>query len=190
MNNIQYEKSKIRALIRQKTLQSTSEQKEDESKRICKIILESSEWKDAKTILLFGPLKDEPDISSLLSISLAYKKKLFLPQFNPLLQTYQIAPVYCLKNDLLAGKYGILEPNTKSTEIKSIDMIFVPGLGFGLDGSRLGRGKGFYDRLLPLLSGTIYGVCWSWAIFHSVPSETHDFQVNILINPHTGYQYV
>ena len=78
MNNIQYEKSKIRALIRQKTLQSTSEQKEDESKRICKIILESSEWKDAKTILLFVPLKDEPDISSLLSISLAYKKKLFL----------------------------------------------------------------------------------------------------------------
>jgi 5-formyltetrahydrofolate cyclo-ligase len=47
---------------------------------------------------------------------------------------------------------GVHEPTKEHVEIapNSIDCIVVPGLAFGLNGERIGRGKGYYDRLLAL----------------------------------------
>jgi 5-formyltetrahydrofolate cyclo-ligase len=59
----------------------------------------------------------------------------------------------------------------------------VPGLGFGRDGTRLGRGKGHYDRFLPGLSSTAFlcGVCFRCQVSDALPVESHDVPMDALL---------
>ena len=55
--------------------------------------------------------------------------------------------------------------------------IIAPGLAFDHLGRRLGRGGGYYDRVLsdPRLSqATRIGVCWSMQILADIPVDAHD----------------
>ena len=81
---------------------------------------------------------------------------------------------------------GILEPDPSKhvkIETKKIDFIIVPGIGFSPDGTRLGRGGGYYDRYLETtLEQTLkIGVAFSLQIIDEIPSQTHDIPVNRLI---------
>ena len=58
--------------------------------------------------------------------------------------------------------------------------MLVPGLAFARDGARLGRGGGFYDRLLagPQLRARRVGVCFEVQIVEAMPLEEHDQRVD------------
>ncbi len=60
-------------------------------------------------------------------------------------------------------------------------LILVPGLAFGENGSRLGRGKGFYDKYLENFSGLKIGVCFSEQIFEELPMEPNDVFVDYIV---------
>ena len=63
--------------------------------------------------------------------------------------------------------------------INSGDLLFVPALAVDLDGNRLGRGKGYFDRELENLSGVvIYAVVFDSEVLASVPVEPHDKRVD------------
>jgi phosphomannomutase len=57
-----------------------------------------------------------------------------------------------------------------------IDVVLVPGLAFDRSGTRLGRGGGHYDRLLPQLRDDVVlvGVAPEAAIVDDLPLEPHD----------------
>jgi 5-formyltetrahydrofolate cyclo-ligase len=57
------------------------------------------------------------------------------------------------EHDLVPGPFGIPEPKPGSLEMgpEQIDWALIPGIAFDAHGFRLGRGAGYYDRLLPLL---------------------------------------
>jgi 5-formyltetrahydrofolate cyclo-ligase len=59
----------------------------------------------------------------------------------------------------------------------------VPGVAFDLHGRRLGRGKGFYDRLLADVRGKTCGVAFDEQIVREVPVEPHDSDVNCILTP-------
>ena len=76
-------------------------------------------------------------------------------------------------NDLQEGNFGIKEPiSNKSWE--RIDLAFIPGCGFGEDGSRLGYGKGYYDRYFQDSETMLVGVSWDNCVCDSIPQEKHD----------------
>jgi 5-formyltetrahydrofolate cyclo-ligase len=56
-------------------------------------------------------------------------------------------------------------------------------VAFDLHGRRLGRGKGFYDRLLARTRGTKCGVAFDEQIVAKITVEPHDAQVNCLLTP-------
>ena len=61
-------------------------------------------------------------------------------------------------------------------------MIICPGLAFGMDGSRLGRGRGYYDRALDSFKGIKLGVALNQQIKASVPHAPHDARMNYLVS--------
>ena len=87
-------------------------------------------------------------------------------------------------SELRTGKYGIPEPTeTAETVLPSeLSLIVVPGLAFGRDFSRLGRGAGYYDRFLENAENAIkIALCREMNLYETVPCEEHDEKVDIII---------
>lgn len=89
------------------------------------------------------------------------------------------------EGDLMAGAYGILEPRVglERVDVSRIDVFLCPGLGFDLQGGRIGRGRGFYDRVLGRARpGAVkLGVCFGHQIVDEVEMEPHDVRMDGVI---------
>jgi 5-formyltetrahydrofolate cyclo-ligase len=83
----------------------------------------------------------------------------------------------------ISGIYGIAEPTGEIfTDYAAIDFIVVPGVAFDAKGNRLGRGKGYYDRLLPRIpSAYKAGICFPFQLVEEVPAESFDIRMDIII---------
>jgi 5-formyltetrahydrofolate cyclo-ligase len=68
-----------------------------------------------------------------------------------------------------------------AAKIVEPEVIICPGLAFGLNGSRLGRGKGFYDRYLQNYSSRKVGVCFSSLLYAQVPEEDNDIKMDYIV---------
>jgi 5-formyltetrahydrofolate cyclo-ligase len=142
-------------------------------------------WKQARGILLYVARPDELDLWPLLVEVLAEGRLVALPRFVPATQDYSVAAVREPVRDLVAGAFGIPEPAPHCPAVprNQLDLALVPGIVFDQDGRRLGRGKGFYDRLLPSVSGTLCGVALDWQVLPSIPAEPHDQTLNCILTP-------
>ena len=83
------------------------------------------------------------------------------------------------------GYRGIMEPCPDARDIDplEIDFAIIPGVAFDAEGHRLGRGKGFYDRLLPRLRCPKAGVAFNCQMFSDIPVESHDRSVDMVFHP-------
>jgi 5-formyltetrahydrofolate cyclo-ligase len=152
---------------------------------ICRRVVEQDFWKQAKTVLLFAPLPDEVHIWPLLETALTEGKILTLPRFDPLKKNYAAAQVADLQRDLVAANFGIREPAAHCGEISltAIDLALVPGVGFDARGNRLGRGRGFYDRLLADVGGIKCGLALDEQIVEIITIEEQDVRMDVVLTP-------
>ena len=76
-----------------------------------------------------------------------------------------------------------MEPTDDGTVIPDddIDMIVVPGIAFDRNRNRLGRGKGYYDRLLSDLKASAVGLCFDFQLKDQIPVEPFDKKVDLVI---------
>jgi 5-formyltetrahydrofolate cyclo-ligase len=148
-------------------------------------------WRDAQTVLFFAPLPAEPDIWPLFAQALGEGKRVALPRYVAAGDTYEACLVSDAQRDLRAGRFGLLEPVTAcpSLDLKQLDLTLVPGVAFALNGNRLGRGKGYYDRLLEKIPGCKCGVAFDWQLTVDIPTEGHDVRLNCILTP-TRWQAV
>jgi 5-formyltetrahydrofolate cyclo-ligase len=87
--------------------------------------------------------------------------------------------------ELVSGSFGILESSAPHSEIPTtlIDAFLCPGLAFDHRGGRLGRGRGFYDRVLERArpDALKVGVCFPFQIVPDTFSEPHDIRMDEVI---------
>lgn len=142
-------------------------------------------WKTASCVLLFAPLPDEPDLWPLLAEAITAGKTMALPAFVPGTNTYTVRQIIDPTRDLTAGKFGIHEPSPTCPELplNRLDLALVPGVAFDRRGGRLGRGKGFYDRLLSAVNGRKCGVAFDEQIVDAVPVGPMDVRLNCILTP-------
>lgn len=90
---------------------------------------------------------------------------------------------------LETSAYGIAEPRANSPDIspEAIDLFLCPGLGFDRHGTRLGHGKGFYDRSLAIARPQTprLGILFHQQLVDQLPSACHDLPMTQLIFPET-----
>lgn len=155
------------------------------SARTCALLRTQSTWRTAKSILFYAPLPNEVDIWPLVSEALIANKIVALPGFDAEENSYVARQIGNLETDFERGQFGIREPKRNCPEIplNRLDLALVPGLGFDLAGRRLGRGKGFYDRLLVHISATKCGVGFDEQIVREIPTEPHDVCLDCILTP-------
>ena len=80
------------------------------------------------------------------------------------------------------GAFHILEPaNGICCNPGKIELIVVPAIAFDRKGNRIGRGKGYYDRLLKKASCPKIGVGYHFQLFDEIPAEPHDVPMNAIV---------
>ncbi len=136
-------------------------------------------FRQAHTILLYHSLPDEVCTHDFIRKWSAYKQVL-LPVVagNDLELRRYTGPA-----DLKKGAYGIEEPvGEPFTDYNSIDLAVIPGVAFDVHGNRLGRGKGYYDRLLPHLPHAYkIGICFPFQLLEEIPTEVQDISMDEII---------
>ena len=85
--------------------------------------------------------------------------------------------------DLALGAYNIMEPTGELfDDYAAIDLAVIPGVAFDREGNRMGRGKGYYDRLLPKLRSTYkIGICLPFQLVEQIPTDEHDVKMDEVI---------
>ena len=124
----------------------------------------------ARTVLLYHSLPDEVDTQDFVRYW-SLRKCILLPTVKG--------------KEIEEGPFGIQESTGEVfTDYASIDLAIIPGVAFDAKGNRLGRGQGFYDRLLTRLQHyDIYkiGVCFDFQRVEHVPTEPHDIPMDEIL---------
>jgi 5-formyltetrahydrofolate cyclo-ligase len=160
--------------------QISPQQMGDESRQIVEAIEKMDIFKQARTILAYWPIKGEVDLRELLR-RWQDKKVFLLPVVK---DDYLEIRSFEGESALEKGRsYGILEPTGAPFLVfGQIDLVLVPGVAFDSEGYRLGRGKAYYDRLLPnMLQAHKLGVAFSFQMVDKVPSEPHDALMDAVV---------
>lgn len=137
----------------------------------------------SENILMYHSLPDELSTHRFLD-KWCKRKHFFLPRVNGL--NLEILPYD--RSNLRLGAFQIEEPTgNETTSVRDIDLIVVPAVGYDIKGNRVGRGKGYYDRLLASTRATKIGVAYDFQVFDDIETEPHDVRVDIVITDRNYY---
>lgn len=162
-----FKKSEIRELINSKQIKKKSFE--------TKIIQRILQITKNKVVCTYIPFGKEPNIlnyinnaSKLCTTFIDNKGKI---------------KISILEGSLVKNKFGVLQPKSFS-EINEVDIFLIPGLAFDLNGTRLGRGGGVFDKLLANYSNSYFiGVTYDENVFEKLPIEDHDIKMHALLTP-------
>lgn len=128
-------------------------------------------------ILMYHSLPDELSTHRFLD-KWAPRKRFYLPRVNGV--NLEILPYD--QSRLEFGSFHIEEPvGDETIDPDVIEMIVVPAVAYDRRGNRLGRGKGFYDRLLKSTKAAKIGVGYDFQLLDSLPTEPHDVPMDMVI---------
>ena len=169
-------------------------EKDSLSLGICKTLVDSEEYKKAKTILWYLDARSEVRTRHFIPAALQSDKKIIVPYcVDGFLQLFHLKTM----DDLSVGMYKILEPKTElrdlpehRVEVQDIDLIVVPGVAFDRRGARMGHGFGYYDKLLEHArkDTPFIALAFECQLFPEIPTAPHDMFMDKLITEKTVYQ--
>jgi 5-formyltetrahydrofolate cyclo-ligase len=172
-------KNAVRREMREKLLKMRG--RVDRSAKICDAIASHSAWRRATIVAIFAPMETEPDVE------LLWKQAEGRTICYPTIRKGGLDFMGVGGPDSVApGQFGIREPVFDHARVippDTFDLILVPGAAFTADGERLGRGGGFYDRVLssPGFRAFKVGVCFDRQVLESLPTEPHDQRVHRVV---------
>lgn len=179
------QKKLVREQFRRKLREKPPAERAADSAALCERLIRSSVWQETRTVLFFAPLADEPDIWPAFQFILQKGLTVALPRMDTGAGGYTACVVRDPARDLAVGHFGIQEPipSCKEHPLNLLDLVLVPGVAFDLGGRRLGRGAGYYDRLLSKVRGTACGIAFDEQISGELPVEPHDVFVDCILTP-------
>jgi 5-formyltetrahydrofolate cyclo-ligase len=138
---------------------------------------------EAETVLLYASVfPEEFDTRPMLCLALDSNKRLICPRVRRKETRLALYEIRDLSADFVRGTLGIPEPRSDRSEVDvaEVDWVLVPGLGFDERCYRIGRGAGYYDRLLPWLRDGVprWSLCLSTQWVSALPVEPHDQQLD------------
>ncbi len=137
----------------------------------------------ARTVFAYAAMKDEVQTEPLIASLLDRGKRVAIPLVIG--KRSMEAALVPSMDALETGAYGILTVRAEQREIlppQEIDCVIVPGVAFGLDGSRLGMGGGYYDAFLPRAERAVrVAAAFQCQISEDIPSLPYDCGVDWIV---------
>lgn len=139
-------------------------------------------YRTARSVGLYSPIQNEVDTEELQRTALAAGKVVLYPKTtsakDPWL--YRVSA----PSQLVPARFGVAEPDgcapMAPTDQESL-VVFVPGVVFDHRGNRLGRGSGWYDRLLARVNGIFVGLAYEFQLVEELAAERWDRKVHYIV---------
>lgn len=150
-------------------------QREEAALRVYQAVVQLPEFQQAQTIFCYAAAREE---LSTAWIAAAHPRV----AFPKVLEDGEMK-FYC-GGKMQAGFRGIAEPQGgEEVSPQAGDLMLLPGLAFGKDGSRLGYGGGYYDRYLEAcaIRPICCGIGYEAQVLETVPTEPYDQTLDLLI---------
>jgi 5-formyltetrahydrofolate cyclo-ligase len=122
-------------------------QRSDKSKKACLNLISTPQFRDTKVVMLFLSLPEEVDTTDAIQFAFQQGKTVVVPKVFPE-EKYMIpVKISSLDEDFSRVFTSLRNPlSDNSVAIEQIDLVVTPALGFDLNGHRIGRSGGYYDR--------------------------------------------
>ncbi len=170
-------KEEIRRQVRARKTMLDAAEKSAAARRVFERVQKLAAFVMADRILMYHSLPDELSTREFID-SMAGTKQFYLPRVNGL--DLEILPYE--RSHMHLGAFHIEEPDGDDTvDINEIDLVIVPAVAFDSHGNRVGRGNGYYDRLLSRSRAITVGVCYDFQLFDEFDTEEHDIPVHIVV---------
>jgi 5-formyltetrahydrofolate cyclo-ligase len=128
-----------------------------------------------KTVASYHPLRSEPDTSEF--------NREFARSGNLLLPRVVGEEIEFAFGDTVPGSLGLMEPTGERFPIDAIELILVPALAIDAKGNRIGKGKGYYDRVLKTSVAIAVAVIFDGELVPEIIAEEHDVRMQYAITP-------
>ena len=174
-------RQKMRALL---SAQSGEDRKQ-KSRVIQKKLWRHPSFLNASTVCFYVALPMEVNTHPMIKESLKMGKKVLVPSVDLENKELKLKEIRDFREDLAPGALGILEPvsTSKKADARDVECCVVPGLAFDGHANRLGRGGGYYDRLLEKLpeNAAKIGLAFSFQVLPKIPLENCDRPLDIVL---------
>ena len=173
-------KSLIRKRLIKERLALTPGDVTVKSEHIAKRVIASELFNNAASIALYSDFRAEVETGLLFQEALCLGKQVLMPKM--VREDYSIVFIPVTSpDDLEKGDEGFLEPIAdvnKAFDVLKIDLFIVPGVAYDISGTRLGMGKGCYDRaLMGVDSDIVLAPAYEFQLLENVPGYHHDLTV-------------
>lgn len=187
---VQEAKKVLRRELKKRIAAMTSETKERESRIISEKLKSLEEYKLSQRISIYLHMPSEVNTCFILQDIFKAKKECFIPRYvGPVMDMLKLHSMEDLKT-LPLTSWNILQPADDDTDreealdLGGLDLVLLPGLGFSKDGSRLGRGKGYYDSYVKKCieksnrKPYLIGLAFSTQMCDDIPVSSHDVRLD------------
>lgn len=152
---------------------------EERSEKILRKVELLPEFAHSKCLFLYYSMPDEVATHTFVK-KWSDTKEIYLPVIE---EGEMRLRLYSRDNRFKTGAFNIMEPQGNlCVDYNVIGLAIVPGVAFDRQGFRLGRGKGYYDRVLPLLTCAKAGICFDFQITENVPADEWDVPMDYVIS--------
>lgn len=174
-----FEKNALRQEVKQLKKQLNTFDIQQKSANIFNQLEQADYFINTQTVMVYWSMDDEVHTHDFIRKWADYKIILLPVVDGTALRIKQFQGMESMKPGSLKG---ILEPVGDDYPFTTnIDLIIVPGVAFDKNYNRMGRGKGFYDKLLLQQNSFKLGICFDVQLFESIPSEPHDIAMDLVI---------
>lgn len=170
-------KEEIRSRIKARKALLTDDERRSAAEAVFSVLERSVAFMMADNILMYHSLPDELSTHAFIE-KWHDRKHFFLPRVNGV--NLEVLPYD--RSSLRLGAFQIEEPDGNDVaDISSIEVVVVPGVAYDRAGNRVGRGKGYYDRLLASTRATKIGVGYDFQLVDEIDADPHDVVMDVIV---------
>jgi 5-formyltetrahydrofolate cyclo-ligase len=172
-------KSEVRRIVRQRRTGVAPAEMARRSEEILRAVEALPEFRDAPVVAAYWSLADEVATRDFVR-RWCERKTVLLPVMCPG-GRLELKP-YRPDCTMTEAAFRVAEPDGEAFEAGRVGLILVPGVAFDRRNNRLGRGKGYYDRLLSGIPAFRVGLCFDFQLFDEIPTDRHDVPMDRVVS--------